>query len=217
MKKTVKSILAGIFLFTLVSSAYSQSYSDDEMTYEPIHATLIPSTLNVEENYTKDYRVYFSGDDIVFNTINTKSPLTARSTIKFTLPVNPKQDYEMEFTFTLPLKSEYSMGLGVGSVAVGFTKKSYSMISGGGNVVAGSGNKKKWKLPETGTKGQLKVNIERRNKIISVFANGEYLGEVNDAKSTLQEMPVAINFFGFNKKEAMSFNAVRVDQGIENE
>lgn len=228
----IKRFFRDVLLFmTLPLSliCYAQDSEDtEELNFEPIHTTIIAGSLNIEDSYTKNHSVGFSNDDIVLTIIKPdyKSngflkgvTITGLPAVNIPLPVNPRQDYEIEFNLTCPKFNKFSsIMLSVGNFTLNIGTKGYLIYSvNGDNMDILANNPKKWKLPLQEENDKISVKLERRNKILTFYANGSYLGEVNDSHNLLKEMSVILSLFSFKKNVSVYLNSIRVDQGGETE
>ena len=204
-------------LFAVTFSGYAEDYeAEEEIEYEPIHATILPTSLKIEENYNKRYSVGFEGDAIAFtiNKLDIKALAKGVNTLEnmpfvaFKLPVDPRKDYVIELDFTTNLKKD-GIVLALNNYSLSLMKKLFILQNVSTREVI---SPKKWSLPEGADKDKVIVKIEKRNKILTFFANGAYLGEFKDAKNDHKETELVVGFVG-GKGSKLLLNSIKVDQG----
>ena len=203
MKKTKKYIAAALMLLSAVSVSYAQS--EDVIEYEPVHSVFLPGDgrLGIEEKFDRNASVYFSGDDLVL-----KSKGFGVAMAQFVLPVNPMQDYIVEFVLkTDKIGKAGVFSAGVGNIAMGSCGKQMVLTKGVENIYKNA----KWKTPLYGMEEAI-VRIERRKKNVTVYVNGQYVSETQ-VQETLDVMDGSLCFI--SKSGEVILHSVRGDQGEE--
>lgn len=206
-------------LFAVTFSGYAQDYeAEEEITYEPIHATILPTSLNIEEDYNKKFSVGFEGDELVIkiNKLDLKgfgkggNAQEKMPLVSFKLPVDPRKDYVIELDFTCPKFKSDAITMVFNFYSLTLLKKVFFLQ----NALTKEtfNNPKKWSLPEGPDKDKIIIKIERRNKILTFFANGAYLGEFKDVKTDIKETGLIIGLTG-GKGDTLILNSIKVDQG----
>lgn len=202
MKKILNVAAVIIFLF-VGYSVYAQS--EDEIKYEPVHSTILPGDgrLQIVEKNDRKAFVYISGDDLV---LTSKGGI---ATAEFVLPVNPMQDYIIEFA----LKTNKIGKSGVFSATVG---KDIAMANFGKQITLAKGAEtiyKNYKLKAPLYKTEdATIRIERRKTIVTVHINGQYVCETQ-VQETYDAMSCILMLV--SKSGTAVLRSVRIDQGAE--
>lgn len=193
-------IAAVMMLLPVGYSAYAQS--DDMIEYEPVHSTFLPGDghLKIDEKYDKKASVYFSGDELVLKSKGFKPALA-----QFVLPVNPVQDYVVEFSLRNYRPKTDMVTVAAGSVAVGFCGKLIFAMNGNDDIYKNT----KWKLPVSSA-GEITIKIERRKKNVMIYIGGQYICETQ-VQALPGVMPCALTLHSTSGEIVL--HSIRVDQG----
>lgn len=206
-------------LFVVTFSGYAQDYeAEEEVTYEPIHTTILPTSLNIEENYNKNFSVGLEGDELVLrikkldfkDLAKGSNVLEKMPKASFKLPIDPRKDFVIELDFTCPKFKNDCITIFLNSYFIQLIKKMFILQ----NIVTHEiiNSPKKWSLPVGSNKDKVNIKIEKRNKILTIFANSVFLGEFKDAKNLFKETELSIGLTG-GKGSTLILNSIKVDQG----
>lgn len=210
MKYFIK--LSFALLLSAVSFTPAFSKEDEDLEFEPIHETILPGEgrLKIDEYYDKNNSLRLVGDELVFESKKLNLVETT-----FELPVNPQQDYTIEYTLNIPSIKNSAVIIGTNEMATSFG--SLGIVKGGKGIsVCSNGievfKDKKWKIPESSNKNECVVKFEKRKKIITLFINGKYVFEVT-TKDIQPRYIVTMALMSL--KGTMTLQSIKIDQGPE--
>lgn len=201
--KKILNVAAAVMFLLAGYSAYAQS--EDVIEYEPVHSTILPGDgrLKIEEKYDRNASVYLSGDDLVLT-----SKGCGVATAEFVLPVNPMQDYIIEFALkTNRIGKAGVFSVRIGNIVMANCRKQMNLAKGAEIIYENS----RWKTPLCSTEDAT-IRIERRRKNVTVYINGQYVCETQ-VQETYDVMPGVLTLI--SKSGTAVLRSVRIDQGAE--
>lgn len=208
MKTLYKILLATLFIVTITTTVFAQD--EEEIEFDPIHKTILPGDgyLTIDEKYEKNSSLYLVGDELTFKSIKLEQAIFG-----FQLPVNPKQDYTIEFTFSKPKMKTSFITIGTNDYSLILGPKLATVYLENQNSVFSD---KKYKMPEGKIKNELVCKIVRSKRNMTFFINDQYLCETQ-VKNIID--PNALGFviaFSSSKSE-MQLKSIRIDQGPDSD